>query len=159
MATTYPVDQWMTSTLGGFIRATLGPDKVFLQYIPFTFGLAWILLFLLQHIKTFNWMDHLPLIVIVSVVCIPYGWTFDYAVVIWCIIPISIVFGFSQWTFTKAGIFTVYWVMNLAIAFLSLSQNQFWWYPSAILIWYLISGRILKQKNPRLAPRDVLITG
>jgi hypothetical protein len=153
----YPLEIWMTSTLGAYLRLLLGPEKYYLQYIPSLIGVAWFMVYWIRHHKSFDWITNLPLIVPISLVTSAYGWTFDSAVCVLSVIQITVLFDFNQWTFRKIIIFISYWSINLLSAFLSVSQNWFWWLPSFLLIWYLLSYNYLSKHKVTLDKTELAV--
>jgi hypothetical protein len=139
MMRSYPLEIWMTSTIGAYLRSIIGLEKFYIQFIPAFFGVAWFLIYWARHQKSFDWITILPLIILISIATNPYGWTFDSAVCVWCVVQIALLFDFSHWTLKKILIFTIYWSINYLILFLSASQNWFWWFPIFLLVRYLLS--------------------
>jgi hypothetical protein len=156
MVKTYPIEIWMTSTVGTYLRLFLGQEKFYLQFIPLVIGLAWFLAYWYKFSGSFEWKNNFPLLILVSIATTPYAWTLDSIVSLCCIIYITALFDFTDWTVKKALIFSSYWLVNLSVAFLRVSQSWFWWYPFFLLIWYLLSYKHLSnQKQARdnlLAP-------
>jgi hypothetical protein len=144
----YPLQNWMTSTLGTYLRYLINPEIFYIQFIPTFAGLSWFLFFWMKHRKSFDWITDLPKIILISIATTPYGWTHDAAVCVICVIQITTLFNFHQWTFKKTLIFTTYWVINLLIMFFRISQIWFWWYPSFLLLWYLLSYHHLSSNKP-----------
>jgi hypothetical protein len=143
MVKEYPLNLWMTSTLGASLRGLFGEEKYYLQFIPSLLGTLWLCVYFYRDRKDFNWHSSLPLVVLVSIVTTPYGWITDYAVLVVSVLSIAVLFPVSHWTIGKIIIFVTYWSANLLIIFLHTSQNWFWWFPSFLLIWYLLSNRYL----------------
>lgn len=143
----YPLEIWMTSTLGSYLRVLFGSEKVYLQFIPSVVGITWFLVYWLRNHKSFDWITHLPMIILISLATSAYGWMIDSALSVWAIIPITILFDFSHWTFKKILVFIMYWGINLLVTFLSVSQNWFWWLPIFLLIWYLLSYKYLSSRK------------
>jgi hypothetical protein len=150
MMKSYPIEIWMTSTLGTYLRLFLGPEKFYLQFIPLVIGLTWFLAYWYKNHGSFEWMANFPLLILVSIATTPYAWTLDSIVSLCCIIHITALFDFTHWTVKKGLIFSTYWLVNLSVAFLRVSQSWFWWYPVFLLIWYLLSYKHLSlQKQVR----------
>ncbi len=147
MVKSYPVQIWMTSTLGTFLRSILGPEKFYLQFFPLVIGLSWFLIYWNKFHKSFQWTTSFPLFILVSIATTPYAWTLDSIVSLCCIIHITALFDFTHWTIKKGLIFSTYWFVNLSVAFLRVNQNWFWWYPVFLLFWYLLSYKHLFLQN------------
>jgi hypothetical protein len=150
MMKSYPIEIWMTSTLGTYLRLFLGPEKFYLQFIPLVIGLTWFLAYWYKKHGSFEWKANFPLLILVSIATTPYAWTLDSIVSLCCIIHVTALFDFTHWTVKKVLIFSSYWIVNLSVAFLRVSQSWFWWYPVFLLIWYLFSYKHLSlQKQVR----------
>lgn len=151
----YPIENWMTSTLGAYLRVLIDPGSFYIQLIPSLIGIAWLLIYWFRHDKSFEWKTSLPLISLVSIVTNPYGWTLDVTVCVLCVICITSLLEISPWTIGKTLIFITYWGANLSITFLSGSQNWFWWFPSFLLVWYLVSISYIKKFQTALIKNDL----
>lgn len=147
MLKTYPLELWMTTTLGAYMRVILSPEKFYLQYIPSILAAAWYILVWARRSKDIDWTTHLPLVIPISIATSPYGWTLDSMLVAISILQLAVLFEFRQWTATKILIISAYWVTNLMVAFLRFNQNWFWWYPIFLLVWYILSYRHLTRQR------------
>jgi hypothetical protein len=143
----YPLDAWKTSTLGSYVRLLLGIEKYYLQFLPSLIGVFCFLAYWRIHKKDFKWTSMLPFVILISIVTTPYGWTLDYSVLVISVIQVAALFGFSNLSFNKIIILTTYWIVNFILIFVSASQNWFWWFPSFLLIWYLLSLKYLTRHN------------
>jgi hypothetical protein len=143
----YPLDAWKTSTLGSYVRLLLGIEKYYLQFLPSLIGVFCFLAYWRIHKKDFEWTSMLPFVILISIVTTPYGWTLDYSVLVISVIQVAALFGFSNLSFNKIIILTTYWIINFILIFVSASQNWFWWFPSFLLIWYLLALKYLTRHN------------
>ena len=151
----YPLNLWKTSTLGSILRVLIGGSKFYLQYISTLFGICWLGIFSYVVRNSFEWIRCLPLIILVSIVTITYGWIFDYSMLIIGVIWISVLFYPRSWTFGKVLIFSTYWISNLLVIFWSKSLYWFWWFPIFLLVWYLISNKYLNSISTRIKKSDL----
>jgi hypothetical protein len=62
MVREYPLNLWMTSTLGASLRLLIGEEKYYLQFIPAIIGVLWLGWYLLKTRESFDWVKCLPLI-------------------------------------------------------------------------------------------------
>jgi len=155
MVREYPLNLWMTSTLGASLRLLIGEEKYYLQFIPVIFGFLWLGWYLYKTRESFEWVNCLPLIILVSIVTTPYGWITDYAILVISVVPIAVLFASHGIPFGKVLVFSTYWAANLMVIFLSTSQNWFWWLPSFLLIWYLLSNRYLTSISARAVNKNL----
>jgi Glycosyltransferase family 87 len=63
--------------LGGGLRILFGVQHTWLQYAPCIPGLAWLLWYWARHRHAWNWPEHTPLLLLVSLVTSPYAWHLD----------------------------------------------------------------------------------
>ncbi len=74
----HPPTQWVSLTLGTFLRFVFGNEHFWLQFVPMILGVAWFLGHWQAHGRTWNWAEQMPTILLVSFVTAPYGaWHFD----------------------------------------------------------------------------------
>jgi hypothetical protein len=135
----YPFNNWVTTTLGANLRIILGSNRLYLEFIPTIFGFAWFLVYWHKHYKSVDWINELPLIVLVSCVTTVYAWTLDYMVCILGILQIAVLFDFDHWSWTKLLILLMYIFIDLLVIFSRFTQNWYWWLPVSLLIWYLFA--------------------
>ena len=58
-------------------KMTDGVGTLWIQLVPPGLGLVWFLMYWRRHRKTWSWTEHLPMLVVVSVLTSAYGWLFD----------------------------------------------------------------------------------
>ena len=59
------------------LRLWLSPHMIGITYLPATLGCAWALGFFWTRRHTWNWQQHGPLLLLVSLVTAPYSWIYD----------------------------------------------------------------------------------
>jgi len=150
---TYQTSEWATPAIGSYLRYFwLGTDKFWPQFIPAIFGVVWFLVYWYHHHKTWQWLNTIPLILLVSVVTTPYAWTYDQVILIPAIIQATIwmVQEWKRWSILLlAGLFIG---LNLLDLVLHMKLNDFWfvWLAPGLLIWYLLTS--LTFHRPELNP-------
>jgi hypothetical protein len=73
-----PPEQWLMPTIGTLLRLVFGPQHFWLQFVPMTFGLVWFAWYRWNNRHDWNWLEQLPLVLVVSFITAPYGsWPFD----------------------------------------------------------------------------------
>lgn len=83
-----PPAQWASPTLGTLLRIAFGQEYFRLQFVPVAVGLAW---FVWHRARTreWNWLEQLPLLLLVSFVTTPYGaWPFDMVLLLPAVVAI-----------------------------------------------------------------------
>ena len=144
----YSLGVWATPTLGTVLRAfslnLISKDIEWLQVLPILFGLAWLIFYYRKHHKTWDWVEELPLVILVSFVTCPYMWTYDMIVLLIPVISLTIKL-IEQPNRIIMGIFgIIFLAMNLSTIILHRFYDDFWfvWYAPGILVLYLIGSRI-----------------
>ena len=122
----HPPTQWVSLTLGTFLRYALGERHFWLQFVPMLLGTAWFSKHWRTHGRSWNWAEQMPAILLVSFATAPYGaWHFDLVLLL---IPIwhlaDTLTGQRRWV--GLGIFAV-----ANIAMLSLNAAGAWSYAYA----------------------------
>src|SRR5262249_30713585 len=73
-----PPQQWVSPTLGTVLRLWLGENPVRLPSVPVALGLFWFAWHWWKTAVRWDWVEQLPLLLLVSFVTAPYGaWPFD----------------------------------------------------------------------------------
>jgi glycosyl transferase family 87 len=83
------VDLWkndppaeFVSGFGGILRLIFGFERTWFQFVPAVFGLVWILLRWRRYRMRWDWVEQMPSLLLGSLICAPYGWTFDEVVLL-----------------------------------------------------------------------------
>ena len=69
-------------TLSAELRLRLAPGMVWLQYLPTAVAGVWAAWFYWTRRDRWNWLDHGMLVLLISVLCTPYAWFTDEAVLL-----------------------------------------------------------------------------
>lgn len=154
--THYPPEQWATPTLGGVLRLLLGVDKFWLQFVPSVVGGVWFALYWWRHRSGWDWLQRLPLVVLVSVLTAAYGWTFDCTILLVAVLPAAVTLSRNSWQtspIARAGLLGSYTVVNGWALFSSMDQIWYWWMVPFFLVWYLLVLKIARS-DPRAYPSE-----
>jgi Glycosyltransferase family 87 len=151
----YPLENWMTATMGATIRLLLDPYQYTLQFFPAIAGIIWLVVYWLLKRKDFDWITGLPVILLVSIVTTPYGWTLDFSVLAVCVVRIAVLINTRPGTIGKVIVVITYWIANLLLIAYSASQNWFWWFPSFLLVWYLFALKYLTRTGFKFPGSDM----
>ena len=140
---------WMTPTFGSLLRLLLGLERKWLAFIPMVAGIFWLGLYGFRHRADWLWADRIPLLLLVSVVTAPFGWSFDQVVLIPALLQAMIrVFATNRVRIVSGAIIS-YLAINIvafAVAFTILVLGRFsdfWqlWLAPVLLIWYMLVQR------------------
>lgn len=138
-----PLD-WYTPTIGGALRAWLGPEKTWLQFASLPLGVLWLAFYWLRNRSAWDWRIHLPAVTIASVITAVYGWPYDQVVLLVALVPaIQLLFA-SRSRRTAAMLAVAGLVLNvLSIGVRPvLEMGAFWWLAPGWLLWYLLVRKL-----------------
>ncbi len=145
--THYPPEDWATPTLGGLLRLLLGTEHYWLQFLPPTLGLLWLLVYWYQRRRIWQWERHIPLLVLLSVATAAYGWTFDFPVTLVALIPALIWLVEIRQRPVAVALLAAYLVIDAISLFTSLYQIFYVWMAPSLLLWYLLAERTYRQQT------------
>ena len=152
---TYQTAEWATPTFGSYLRFFLfGTNAIWPQFLPVIFGVLWFAFDWHRHAQSWNWVERLPALLLVSLLTAPYAWTYDYVILLPAVIQAAVwlVKERKSWSsYALVGVFVGISILDLA---LHMKLNDFWfiWLAPAILIWYLL----VRINNLRLKPAAIL---
>jgi len=72
----------LTATTGAMLRLLLGAEKAWLQTAPLAVGACWAGLYYWRRRRSWDWMEHTPLLLAASVIVTPYAWPPDYVLLL-----------------------------------------------------------------------------
>jgi hypothetical protein len=141
MLQTYQISDWASPTIGSYIRYFWFETKQFwLQFLPVVLGGIWLTYYWYRHHDTWNWLNELPIILLISMVLSPYSWTYDLVVLVPAVAlaAIWIATDWKNWT-TPLMVFTFFGITILDLV-LHMKLDEFWfiWVAPALLIWFLL---------------------
>jgi hypothetical protein len=134
----HPPVECLSPTAGAVLRALLGRERFWLQFLPPLIGAAWLMMHWLLHRDRWDWREQLPLILLVSLLTTSYGaWAFDLIVLLIPVLRLGV--NLSQtgsWRIPLAGYLAV---NGLALALNLAGVDGFWlvWLTPAALAAYL----------------------
>jgi hypothetical protein len=134
---------WVTPTFGSLLRLLLGFERKWLAFIPMVAGIFWLGLYGLRHRANWLWADRIPLLLLVSVVSAPFGWSFDQVVLIPALLQAMIqMFATSRGRIVYGGIIS-YLAINITAFAIHARFFDDWqlWLAPVLLIWYLLVQR------------------
>jgi len=139
-----PVD-WATPTLGGALRLLLGTEHFWLQFVGPVVGLVWLWLYWRRCGHIWNWLEHAPMLVMVSMITAAYGWTYDYPVAIVAFIAVFVGCLRGRWTPMNTVVVSLLIGVNLLAAWLRVEQLWLWWFGPVLLAWYIGARRLVSS--------------
>ena len=141
MLQTYQIPNWASPTIGAYLRFFwFGTDKFFIQFLPSIIGCIWFICYWIKHRSAWNWVEELPLLLLISQVTSFYTWTYDLAILIPAILQ-ALVWILSDWKrwftlFVALGYLSI--ILLDLILHRTLSDFWFIWMAPALLLLYLV---------------------
>jgi len=133
--------------LGGVLRLIFGAEKHWLQFLPSAIGLVWFLRYWRAHHDDWDWLSNMPLLLLVSLVTIPYGWFFDLVVLLPVLMQCTVWLLRSRDS-VAVQVASAFIASNIVVfAFIALGLRTFWyvWAAPLWLLLYLILRRTVMQ--------------
>jgi hypothetical protein len=141
MLQTYQISDWASPTIGSYIRYFWFETQQFwLQFLPIVLGGIWLTYYWYRHHETWNWMDELPIILLVSMVLSPYSWTYDLVILVPAV-ALAAIWIASDWKrWTTALMLITFLGISILDLVLHMKLDEFWfiWVAPALLIWFLL---------------------
>ncbi|HHX65032.1 MAG TPA: DUF2029 domain-containing protein [Chloroflexi bacterium] len=148
-----PLD-WAPPTLGTALRRSWGMERQWLQFIPPAVGGVWAVAYWWRFRNTWDWLRHLPGLLLVSVITTLYSWSYDYIVLMPAAVQIAARIGRSR-SPGLGWLSVLLWaaVNTLSMALRIRQAYDFWqfWMPGTILVSYLLVEQIVEQRLAGLA--------
>jgi hypothetical protein len=144
----YPPKDWATPTIGNIIRVLTRPDYFWIQFLPTVIGTIWFCFYWLRHHLDWDWLTHAPLIILVSLFTSAYGWTSDQTVALVAIISIFTRIIASRFDWKAWLVILGYLIIDGLDLALRVNQFWLWWFSPSMLIWYIISDRLILPFSP-----------
>ncbi|MBN2147169.1 MAG: DUF2029 domain-containing protein [Anaerolineales bacterium] len=146
MVTSQPLNTWATPTIGYYLRILFAPQAFWLQFIGPVIGAGWLLAYWKNIRREWNWRKALPVIFLVSAITSVYTFTYDHIALL---IPVLIAFhamSLIQQKWIQISLIVFYIAINLGYFFLHLRLDDSWfyWYPLALLGFYVVINRLDK---------------
>ncbi len=140
----YSMGAWATPTIGMGLRTIFRIEMVWLLFVPSVIGVIWYLFLWRKDRKSWDWVEQLPLIILVSYVTSPFMWTYDMVVLLLPVLAVTIAI-FKTRNRWLIGVFlTIYFLTNIFTVVIHRQYEDSWfiWFAPFILIWYLLGKRI-----------------
>jgi hypothetical protein len=142
--------EWMTPTIGFYLRLIFGPEKFWLQFIPPMLGLLWFGWYAWGIRSVWNWLNILPPVLWACILASPYSWTYDQVILL---IPLlAVISSIVKDGLTKrAGLWLgTYLLINLAALGIGryFTEEYFIWLAPVLLLWYWLARRSLRPGLP-----------
>lgn len=131
-------------TLSANLRAFTFPNAVWIEYLPAALASVWAVWYFTTHRQVWQWTEHGMLLLLVSVMCTPYGWITDESV----LLP-AVLMGVYRATNSRRSLLPIAVIGGVALvetlANVSMVSWYYTWTTPAWLAWYLYATRNGKQ--------------
>jgi hypothetical protein len=135
----HPPVECLSPTAGAVLRALLGRERFWLQFLPPLLGSAWFVVYWVRHRNAWEWSEQLPLVLLVSLLTTSYGaWAFDLVVLLLAVLRLAVSLSRTgSWRRPLVGYLAV---NTLALALNLAGVDGFWfvWMTPAALVAYLV---------------------
>jgi hypothetical protein len=135
-------------TLSAYLRWDIAPSAVWLEYLPAGAACVWALWYFWRRRDQWKWMEHGLTVLLVSVMCAPYAWLTDEAV----LLP-AVLVGVYRAIDTRRSLLPIAIFCAAALielyADVRITSWYYTWTTPAWLAWYLYATRssIAKAKS------------
>jgi hypothetical protein len=141
-------------TLGAQLRLVIDPRAVWLQFAPEAAACMWAAWYFWTRREVWDWMDHGLLVLLVGVLCAPYGFLTDEAL----LLP-AILAGLYRSMAAHRAVWPLAVLDGLALAFLAFSvpivSRGYLWTALAWLVWFAYAtGRFSRSSVAELSQKQ-----
>ena len=140
---------WETPTLGYWLRALLGKEKLFLQYVPTIAAIIWFTHHWYHYRKKWFWDEQAPLLIFMSLLTTLYVWINDYVLLLVPIIQATVLVTNDSRRSCLYLIILLYLIINVMAwitAFTVQSEKWIIWMVPALLINYILVKIVLRKQ-------------
>jgi len=136
--------------LSGVLRLLFFRREFWVQFIPMTAGLVWCVWFLIHNQHNWNWRQHGPALLVVSVLTTPYAWLTDEVVLLPAILQ-AVVVVYQTRAYMKVGgrlVLVMFALLNALLllilkAKIPFATGIYFWSSMVWFAWYLYGWRRL----------------
>jgi len=126
----------VTPTISGVLRLSLGRNSA-VQMLPALLALAWFFFHWRRSASRWQWREEMPMLLMISLLTISYGWFFDQVVLLPC------VFRAAAWAMTGRrrvliGVAALFLAINAGVLVLILEHRATFWYAWTVPAWILL---------------------
>jgi hypothetical protein len=129
-----------TPTFGYYLRAVLGFEKSWLQFVPTLVGVVWFLIYWYKKQVAWDWMQEMPILIFASVITAPFTWSHDLMVLTPALMQATILLLLSKERWVKTLILFVFILANIANLILHKLLDESWaiWMAPLLFVCFLL---------------------
>jgi hypothetical protein len=127
------------------LRLLIAPHAIWLQFVPEVAACAWAVWYFWSRRSSWDWMDHGLVVLLVGVMCAPYGWFTDESLVLPAVLT-----GLYRGLASRRPVWPIALIAGAALAELMMNmpiRTRFYlWTTPMWLCWYLYAtGRFVRR--------------
>jgi hypothetical protein len=130
---------WQTPNLASGLRLIFGAEHYWLQFLPALLGLIWFAFYWKRYSHTWQWLERMPILLLVSFTLAFFSWSYDQILLIPALIQVSVWFMREPSRFYIPA--ALYWVANGLLGWMVITEIDpflaFWFSPALLLIYLL----------------------
>lgn len=129
-------DSQFLPTVSALVRLVVPPHEAWVQFVPAVLGCIWALRFFHRYAKEWDWNQHGPALLVLSVLVAPYSWLADEIIVMPALL--QAVFGCVVGNRSFMGFVFLNGVALAAMLFFAVPEHSgfYFWTPVAWAAWY-----------------------
>jgi hypothetical protein len=132
--------EWATPSLGTVFAELFRIRGMWIRWTPPLAGVAWFIWYWRIHSEGWNWLDRLPLVLLVSVTSASFVWTFDHVVLLPALVQCAVWLSLREAYGRHKSLIVLYLAVNAILLFGKLHiHNDLWyfWAAPVFLVLYL----------------------
>ncbi len=147
-ATSTAVADWQLPLLSYRLRWAINPDRFWIQFVPILAAGAVLLPYWWLRRKRWDWPTEAPRLVLASVILAPYGWIFD-----WTVLLVPVMYAFARAVrdgrLVPVGVAVAGHLAASLFTPTIHGLHDAIWYPYAVLVWY---AAVVAVSRPAVSP-------
>jgi hypothetical protein len=146
---------YISPSPGSFLRFLLGEEKLWMQALPPCIGLSWLFLYWKKNRKNWRWEQRMPAVIFASLLTAPYGWSFDYALLLPAVMKVAIEAFRIQRRNAVTVLIAAYLTINgtaLSLRLMAIPDHYMFWFGPVLLAGYFLWSRITSAGRPSTSP-------
>lgn len=127
-------------TISSITRLTIGHGATWTQFLPAAIGSIWAIEYFRRNRRHWRWVQHAPLLLLVSLLVAPYSWFTDDVIVLPAILGLLLSSRTTNRSLVAWGVLNGIALVAVLIG-VPVGSGFYVWTPVAWLVWYTIARR------------------
>lgn len=139
---------------GGVLRAIFGYGLTWLQYVPVVPGIVWAVFYWWRNRSRWNWKQHLPMLLLVGLITMPFGWTYDEVLLLPVFISAAVCLlaqDDRRFTYRMAAFYVA---MNVVMFTMNVFGLRDHWYLWNVPLWLVAYVIVMRKRTGSTSPGD-----